>query len=122
MSVSTATRNIVDFRSGLKYTIKMKDDTTFPLWNDAEVLYFHFNSANGGFATLPMRRVVRTFEQEFKGVPGTVLACTMPNVGATRWRVPGYKCLGCAKTYFTARQEDLKHECMNHGGIISDKA
>jgi len=82
-------------------------------WTDAPLLYFHFNSANGGFASLPMRRVFMVFGHEFKGVPG--IRC----FGFT-WQVPGYQCLNCAKVFFSAEREGLKHECMNNGGIISD--
>jgi hypothetical protein len=89
-----------------------------PTWTDAPLLYFHFNSANGGFASLPMKRTLITFEHEFNGIPGTV---KVKAVGSSRekWVVPGFQCLSCAKVYFAPERDGLKHECMNNGGIIS---
>ena len=86
-------------------------------WTGAPLLYFHFNSANGGFASLPMHRVLYAFDSSFTGIPGT-REMLLP-FGKTTWIVPGYKCCGCAKVFFAATKEDLKHDCMNNGGVIS---
>ncbi len=87
------------------------------LWTDAKTLFFHFATTGGLAASLPMTRVFRTFDKPFVGVPGTIIAeCA----GKHNWNVPGYKCPNCAKTFFAAKPEDLKHACMNDGGIISD--
>ena len=91
-------------------------------WNDAPILYFHFNTPNGGFASLPMRRVVRSFWASFIGVPGTKVHHAPEGAAEAYWLVPGYECLNCAKTFFTATKEDLRHECMNNTGVISGKA
>ena len=87
------------------------------LWTDAKTLFFHFATTGGLAASLPMQRVLRAFVYPFKGVPGTQEQHVH---GRTRWIVPGYKCINCAKTFFAAKPEDLKHACMNDGGIISD--
>jgi hypothetical protein len=91
------------------------------IWTDAPLLYFHFNSANGCFASLPMRRVLKNFLYEFKGIPGTRKDIGISGLMPV-WRVPGYQCLGCAKVFFAATRDGLKHECMNHGGVISESA
>jgi hypothetical protein len=83
------------------------------IWTDAPLLYFHFNSSNGVFASLPMRRVTRIFQQEFKGVPGTKKT-------AAGYSVPCYQCLGCGRVFFSPDRDGLKHSCMNHGGIVSE--
>ena len=101
----------------------MPDDKTFPqslpvkLWTDAKILFFHFNSSNGGFASLPMKRTLVTFGESFKGIPGT-----KHDIAARKWRVPGYQCLCCAKVFFSSDRDGLKHECMKNGGIISESA
>ena len=84
------------------------------LWTDAKVLVFHFATTGGLAASLPMTRVFRAFD-DLRGIPGTVYSDA--GHGAV---VPGYKCPNCAKTFFGAKPEDLKHACMNGGGIISD--
>jgi len=87
-------------------------------WTEAKILYFHFNSTGGNFASLPMTRTLKAFAHEFKGIPGTLEGVVH---GRKAWIVPGYKCMNCAKTFFAAKQEDLKHACMSgNGGIISD--
>jgi hypothetical protein len=90
-------------------------------WTDAPFLYFHFNTANGCVASLPMRRNVLAFTHEFKGIPGTVKGHKHGSNWLLEpvWYVPGYQCLNCGKTYFSAERDGLKHECMNNGGIIS---
>ncbi len=87
------------------------------LWTDAKTLFFHFATTGGLAASLPMQRVLRAFVYPFKGVPGTQVQDIH---GRKAWIVPGYKCPNCAKTFFGAKPEDLKHACMNGGGIISD--
>jgi len=97
------------------------------VWTDAKILYFHFltNSSEksrgcaGIPASLPMHRVLQAFAAPFKGIPGTVESLVH---GRKAWVVPGYKCLNCAKTFFSADRDGLKHECMGHGGIISESS
>ena len=67
-------------------------------WTDAPILYFHFNAANGCFASLPMIRVVYAFSQEFKGVPGTGFHVSPDGDSEGTWLVPGYKCLNCGES------------------------
>jgi hypothetical protein len=85
------------------------------LWNDAPILYFHFNAANGLPASLPMTRQVQEFAFPWTGIPGTKYVS-----GASV--VPGYRCSNCRETFFAATQEGLKHGCMNNGGIVSGRA
>lgn len=86
-------------------------------WTDAKILYFHFTTDGGLFASLPMVRVLQAFASPFVGVPGTK---EVIHDGKKAWVVPGFKCLNCAKTFFVADRDSLKHECMKNGGIISE--
>ena len=101
-------------------TMPMPAGTALKSWTDAKLLYFHFNSANGGFASLPMRRVEHIFKQPFRGIPGTYHSISEKR--DTWWHVPGFQCVACAKVFFSPDRDGLKHECMKNGGIISDSA
>src|SRR5271157_1858962 len=92
-----------------------------PKWTAAPVIYFHFNSTNGCFASLPMHRRFIAFTSEFKGVPGTSKEHRRGSNWLLElvWYVPGYQCPNCGRTFFSAEPEGLKHECMGNGGIIS---
>lgn len=92
------------------------------MWTDSDILYFHFNTTNGGFASLPMKRVIKKFSYPFVGVPGTFISREFADGAPAQWAVPGYKCLNCAATFFAASKDGLKHGCMNNGGIVHDKA
>ena len=91
-------------------------------WTDAQTLYFHFNSADGASASLPMKRGFYSFAHAFKGVPGTQFYVPSEGESDGVWLVPGYKCAACAKTFFAATPQGLAHECSGHRGIISDSA
>ena len=90
-------------------------------WNDAPILYLHTVTVDGLFASLPMKRTVRVFEKEFKGVPGTEKVIGRAPHKIT-WHVPGYTCINCQKTFFVAEAKALSHVCTNFGGYVSEKA
>ena len=85
------------------------------LWTDAPKLYIHFMAFNGCFASLRFNRVSHIFEQEVKGAVGAYQLRL-----SDQWIVPGYKCAGCGRTFFTPEPEGLRHECCKHTGLVSD--
>ena len=110
----TVSKLSLDSSRRLRYTLEMLE-----CWTDAKVLYFHFLTARGSAASLPMTRTLRAFEKEFKGIPGTK---EMFVHGRAVWLVPGFTCINCGETFFSPDKDGLKHGCTNNRGIISGKA
>ena len=115
----TVSKLSLDSSRRLRYTLEMTE-----CWTDEKVLYFHFLTANGSAASLPMTRTLRAFSKEFKGIPGTKQVNTPAVGGGTKlvWLVPGFTCINCGKTFFSPDKDGLKHGCTNNGGIISGRA
>lgn len=75
------------------------------------ILYFHFYTANGDPAVLPMTKELASI-----GLRPGVRLTGVPDYGA------GYRCANCRKTFYAPDVDGLKHGCTNGGGLVSARA
>ena len=76
--------------------------------------YFHFRTDSGFEASLPMKKELRGFDGEVKGVPESV---QLKSQGPVFSIASGYRCANCQKVFFAGDLDGLKHECTRERGV-----